>query len=702
MAAKIGSIVSSDGKRVLQLVNGDSTQIGSKIASTIAQNSGSALIKIDKITGKIKQVSQFTSLMIEAVNQVGKLTRNLSSLAMFSVSGGTGYVNGVANSGNGGKNSTAGSKSGSGGGSSGGNTTQTNGANAPKSMAMYNIIVDIGSVRLETAEGKDDITFYEKCDYLKENYPVRILTVKPTQPKIQNILNTKKTRYESFGELYDIDISVQSVGTSQYWQGKPFKDGKFKALLRTPDTDVSAKDTSDKKSNLYNTGASQNSNVRNELVFFLYREDELKNPAGANVGGIYENPKLTEVFQHNFQKANERSNTPVNLLVSKFDHNPNLGTLVKRPSSFLDNIKFLEKEVGFFKTKPMIFQENGVFFFLNTSNQVNALFDSMEVHIHLIPIMEGEQDVKSKGILKNDEHNYTISVSKSNIKQLNSNSSAFKDTVNYQTPSGVRGSNASDLTRNAKTITKVTEAAPILKLPNADYEYLEVTIDGYCVDFLSPLSIIEYTDSGANSITYRLASKEQMVVSGSINCTSKIVGFRLKSDEPLPKPNPLTVNATEIPPMGTSSGTNTNTEKTAQNKTMLTGTKTEAEIKKESKEVPEDTVSGDAGATAKKDTPSQSNGYIVWDNGEPRWVPFNETKKKEELALDKANPYSPINVIDAHEKIEKKNAEADAAEKNAAKSWATSSSSVGSSMKSTISADTNTVKQYDESDPSTW
>lgn len=222
-----------------------------------------------------------------------------------------------------------------------------------------------------------------------------------------------------------------------------------------------------------------------------------------------------------------RTNPDLKCIISDFEHDPSIGTFVVSPMCFTDVVKLLEREVGFYETNYLMYIEDGVMYFLNTSNLLNCENDKLETSLIIYSDTgDASNSQKKIGILKNSETSYSVSIPEVNKRVEKVNNDTFKNTICYITPTGKRFVHENGLSRNMVTINKQTEVEPIKKDPNIQYEKVSISIDNNAISILTPMSkIATYNDLNA-LVIYRLYKKEISVVS-SANATMYLEGMRI-------------------------------------------------------------------------------------------------------------------------------------------------------------------------------
>lgn len=397
-------------------------------------------------------------------------------------------------------------------------TTEETRSNPPQAFPVnrYTIQVDIQGMVLLDVDGCV-ISYREISDYVNSNFPARILSISLHPRRMAELLNMQKEQVNGFGELYNIKLFVTPL-SDEGVLNKAFEDGEFKGIMLSNDSAYEIEEAIDEESKIYNMTSLE---PRVTVSFQLYRQNELTFSTSNGTNFLYPNPTVSAVFINSLLQ----SNPSLKCIVSKFDHDPNLGLFLVRHMSFTDLIELLEDEVGFYKTDYICFIEYGILFFLNKSNEINVTNKELERSLHIFA-GRVNQGSTSKFISKMDDYNYGCTVANQNVKIFRDTKSSIRKSYSYITPSGKKIDYINSLSRNIETVRKLTEAVPIQKTYNIQYEIFDAKIDDNSVNFLNPLSKITYLDSNNVKRTYRMARKEISVVS-SQSSYIRVSGFRI-------------------------------------------------------------------------------------------------------------------------------------------------------------------------------
>lgn len=379
----------------------------------------------------------------------------------------------------------------------------------------YEIYTEISTLSFSSPTSR--ITYHEYHDYLKNNFPIRRLTISMTATKLITLRNSTKIEVNGFGEMYNITLNVKPIGDGS--QHKPFSDGTFYGQLQDNNATLRLDDGNDTDSALL-AGTVKNETT---VTFILYREDELTFSTSNDLNTVYTNPTLSQVFINSLV----RTNPDLKCVISDFEHDPSIGTFVVSPMCFTDVVKLLEREVGFYDTNYLMYIEDSILYFLNTSNVINCENDKLETSLIIYSDTgDGSKDQKKSGILKNSETSYSLSIPEVNKRIEKVNNDTFKNTICYITPSGNRFVHENALSRNIVTVNKQTEVEPIRKQNNINYEKMTVTIPNNAIAILTPMSRIATYNDLKQVVVYRLYKKEIEVTSKS-SATMLLEGMRI-------------------------------------------------------------------------------------------------------------------------------------------------------------------------------
>lgn len=378
------------------------------------------------------------------------------------------------------------------------------------------IKIDINGVKLSTEEKSVRIRFREISDYWNRDFPVRILEVDAPLTETFKLLNMKCNSYNG-RRMYDINVlslPTQTTGS----QFKTMGDGQYKAVMRDNDSSNLFSEVYDMESRVYEREQGE---MRNKLIFYLYRENELRFNMDGAINFVSENPSLSNLCLMGVTLSNPKSL----ICMSRLDHNPSTGMFIMSPINFTDYIDLLDKEFGLYKTKYMSFVEHNIYFLLNRDNNINLMNKDLSYSI-TFDVARGADSQTVRYLRKLDDKNYQISVEASRVKIYRDSNVTFTNSLKYIYPNGTCDLDDIGLSRNYDTIIKLTNVTPIRRLKSPEYEICEVELIDVSLNFLTPVSTFSITDAMGKRRMYRICYKETDIVSNYSN-RLKIKGFRL-------------------------------------------------------------------------------------------------------------------------------------------------------------------------------
>lgn len=377
------------------------------------------------------------------------------------------------------------------------------------------IIIDDTEANTDTRNG--DMHYHEEVDYIGNKFPTRVLTIKLYPTNISKLVNYRRSLRTNSKSLFNIELMVRPVGFKGKSLLKPFKDGKFKAVMAENDKLKSYYTKIDLEKRL-----QRNVEEYVEITFFLFREEELQFGLSNNLNFLYKNTSLQNMFAHLFTK----SNPTTKFVVSKFDHNPIPGKFLIPTMSLRESFRLLNDEFGFYKTGMMEFLENNTYYFLNTANDMGVTCKKLESIFRLNVIKEpGDNSPKmfSKSKVAKE---MIVNINASDIDVYTDSKSIVDNQPIYVNASGeITGTNNTSA-RDVDTVRKITNIPNLVKDVNVSYEYITLSVRDISSIDVNPFTRIEYFDNSSNLRNYRVCKKETEIRSnkGLINT---IVGMRI-------------------------------------------------------------------------------------------------------------------------------------------------------------------------------
>lgn len=400
--------------------------------------------------------------------------------------------------------------------SSGGGTKNV----TPKQTNNYRILVDINGVRCSDKLG-NRIEYRFVADYENANFPIRMLTVWLQYGQAQQIFHSDKQADEHGNqELFDIQVTTIPLNENGF-QNKAFLDGEYRATIQENDTKMDFNHGANPKSMLW---ARDMTDHKTKVVFYLHRENELRYSIDNRLNFVLTNPTITEAFRLGLTT----SNPTTQLIMSEAESKAPMGLMIVKPQGFLDFVHLLEQEIGFFKTKPIHYCEQGILFFLNRENDPKVKQKILQNDITLKIGRNREKQV-DRYIKKYDNQHYEVGVGAEDVETEIENQQVFQNSRLYITPGGTEFFHKMGMSRNPDTIYKMTEAPPVQKYPNLVREKIRITLPMLSVNFVNPLTKILMTDSMGQSREFRVSRFTTYVVS-TLACKIQIEGFRVLNE----------------------------------------------------------------------------------------------------------------------------------------------------------------------------
>ncbi len=377
-----------------------------------------------------------------------------------------------------------------------------------------------GTIKLETKSGQI-IHYKEEIDYIENEFPIRVLTIQVQAPLFHQILNTKRVG-DKFPDWFDIELSTRPVDSSKT-NLLPFDDGKFIGRLMTGDSTKSL-------TNIYSNNTKEllemnkPSSGLEELTFALYRESEITFNKNQSSNLCFKNPTLEDVFLSSFFSVNPN----LNIIFSDFHNNSVLCENFMIPSKpFPEIIELLENEVGFYLTDYNMFMENNILYFLNKEDDIRCSNRDLSSTLSFI-IQRQNDDKVSEVVNVKDLMNLGFTIGQKDMSTSTTVKKVFNTSYIYVNPNGETFYHNYDVSRETKTIRKITNAIPTKQLGNITYETIKIKLSNLAFNkYISPLTkLIIKNDSTGQDRIYRLKSKT-VVMESNISLKCIIEGFRV-------------------------------------------------------------------------------------------------------------------------------------------------------------------------------
>lgn len=386
---------------------------------------------------------------------------------------------------------------------------------------VHGLFAQIGEINIYDKTGCI-LEYTEICDYIENMFPVRMLTAEVPITIAQKILSSKKKEINGQKYAYDMGLSCR-VLTDDVFPQIPIQVGNYVAILKDNDNIAHINEILKKNTNLQQNDLISSQKVN--MVFYLYKENELEFQASPMINYVLDNPKPLEIITKSYELAHPKGK----ILMSQLENDVDMGKIVIPHMSFLDLIKFLDSEVGLFKTKYMEFYENGIYHLLNTDDidNINVSMPKMESSIELFisRMKDGRIYPNFIQFRKSDNNTYQASVSVDNVKIETQNSSVWNDNTLFIKPQGYRHYYNNPMSRHTNTIRKITGVAPLKKDNTKAIETITFDLIGFPIHLITPLSRVYALDSADKLRKYRVCYKEIVISSHNITKT-RIKAFR--------------------------------------------------------------------------------------------------------------------------------------------------------------------------------
>lgn len=377
------------------------------------------------------------------------------------------------------------------------------------------IIIDDLEADTDTRNG--DMHYHEEVNYMSNKFPTRVLTVKMYPGNISKLVNYRRSLRKNSKSLFNIELSVTPVGFKGKSLLKPFKDGKFKAIMAE----------NDKLKSYYTKIDLERRMQRNveeyiEITFFLFREEELQFGLSANLNFLYRNTSLQNMFAHLFTK----SNPDTKFIMSKFDHNPVPKKFLIPTMSLRESLKLLNDEFGFYRTGIIEFLENNIYYFLNTANDMKVTCKKLESIFRLNVINEPGDNSPKMFSRSKVAKEMIVNINAEDIDVYTDSKSIVENQPIYVNASGKVTATNNTSARDVDTVRKITDIPNLVKDVNISYEYITLSVRDISSIDVNPFTRVEYFDNSNNLRNYRVCKKEIEIRSNK-GLISTVVGMRI-------------------------------------------------------------------------------------------------------------------------------------------------------------------------------
>lgn len=370
----------------------------------------------------------------------------------------------------------------------------------------YSINVSVNGTPL-TNERVNSIEYTEIHDYENSIQPLRILTLLLSTADMLKVVNSKMTTGEFKGYI-PIKITFTVTGSSAVKYPDPINT-KYNFFAKPQGDEVkdeisenlNKKDPMEKSRNI--------ADLNNNLQLILFTKEELSLTKINIKDHLYsEGTTLSSIFLSVMSHVC-RGNKDVkySLIYSPFKERT-IGSLFSRNQCFLDALKRMEVECGFYKTQVMFYNEGDVIYFLNKDdNHQVQLKDSVSI---VLFEKQSERNPMQPSTPYVDDANSVIA-NPLNMKtyknELRPASIIFKNRT-YRFPNGDKTNVNYAISRDNEVLNKKTNAEVE---PKDEITYTEASFDLLNMDYrkYNPLTYIGIKNMNNGVIeNFRLVYKE--------------------------------------------------------------------------------------------------------------------------------------------------------------------------------------------------
>ncbi|MGL5316985.1 MAG: hypothetical protein ACRC92_27245 [Peptostreptococcaceae bacterium] len=389
--------------------------------------------------------------------------------------------------------------------------------NKPKFSNMYDLKVSLAGSTYSSESG-NDIIYSEEKDFLNANFTSRILDITVFGEDIFTILNYKDTDANG---MYDIVINALP-SQENLIQNKPIIGYKFKGLLRDGDAQASLRETL----NLDTGQAVQHDRPAvKTLTFVLFQEEEINLFDNDDINMLFSSIELKSLINYTINKY-----TTFKYVISDLDHNPDVGNILIPHMNMLEFLTLMDRDCGLYKSKYSLFLNDDLVLYLtNTDNDPKCRNADLEFSLN-IRVSQVGIDNKERTIDKLSNGNFSVIVNPGDAKVYTSPASKIGNSYNYIFPNGKRYINKHKLSRNVKTIKKITNVQPLEKYTDKAMETFEVLISSVAFPRINPITTIFFFNSNSQRVSYRV-SKVRTIIRSRGNVQLKVTGYRYKDEK---------------------------------------------------------------------------------------------------------------------------------------------------------------------------
>ena len=356
------------------------------------------------------------------------------------------------------------------------------------------------------------VGYYEEHAYMKQTFPVRILTISMSQQDVLKIMRSDKTIQMNRKKMYEVKINLTCFNQDGRVIRSPFNtEGVFYGVVVNQDLKSNFSDSV--KPNTAGTSAGEQMLHENQIV--LYRKPELNFATNSLVNMNITNGKVFGVLLHGFNQVNNGHR----FVASLPKVNPSTGAILIPPTNFMEFVNYLDMEYGLYNTPYSMYVENNLFFLLNTNNTHDiTIKEPFTMLISTIKDKHGRS-------YKPERNSCTIVVHQSAVKRENDAASASETDMVYRYPDGNIEHTNTDTSRSSQVFTKRTNVPRIKRLTPLAREKVKITLEGYGDFKIDMLSFAQINDEREGTLKYRVATK-LLKIDGLDSISTALVLFR--------------------------------------------------------------------------------------------------------------------------------------------------------------------------------
>lgn len=352
------------------------------------------------------------------------------------------------------------------------------------------------------------VDYYEDINYIKNQYPIRMLTLNLSLKEIMSIRDTfaLSDAQEDTEKVFPVRMTFKATTQDKSdLLPDPFEfSGEFLGSIINQDLPA------DFKSAFVNGETSdiddpKNVQNRKNYRIVLYRRPEMNtyiSPVNINTTG-------GELANLLFRGWVQSTNPNLKLVLSELDRNVTFGKMLFKPIDFPIFLQNLDQEFGLYKTPYSTFIENDKYYIINTSNNINCEYSDGIVSSLILNVnTSGGTPTYSIQDLQ-----YIATIDKSFFNRVQNVQSVFKEKLSTDVyPDGrtkVRSGRGAPLYYKKTNIDRLELLNPVQR------EKIIVTLNGVSFKMINPLTKVTVIEDNSKPMSFRI---------GGI--MRKIVGFK--------------------------------------------------------------------------------------------------------------------------------------------------------------------------------